>query len=456
MQLWSIVLLGVVLAMAALVFRQPQTGVLLASVLPFVDTFQRLPGAPEISAALVVGVVTLFAWLGTLALGRTGVKRRELNSPILFFVIWTAINPAHILHFRDNVGLIISRIGFCIFYFIICSLVHDRRFVKRFILISSLVITPISILGVYQSLTGEAVVQIVKPRSEEERIAAGVRGMEVAGLTGAVIHGELAVIGQNRAIGLSFNPNTFAFFLGITIVLSTAYLAAAWTSPTERRVRRWLMFSILCGLGALLCTQSVAAYIALAGATLFVAAVRRNFKIIVAGVVVVAVALVALPAWFTRDTGEFYEVTVLERVLLTSASLNMIAAHPIAGVGLSEYLDEIARFGLQHRSASHSDVLDIAGSLGLVGLVGFVWIVIRYFSCFRRALRACRLDSDRALLIGFAACVVNVLIFGLSHTVYGSANLWILLGLSVALFSVVDRRQRPTLSPTVSDVEVPA
>ena len=96
MQVWAILLFGVVLAMTVLVFRRPQTGVLFASVLPFVDTFQRLPGAPEISAALVIGVVTLFAWLGTLALGRAGVKRRDLNGPILLFVIWTAINPASV------------------------------------------------------------------------------------------------------------------------------------------------------------------------------------------------------------------------------------------------------------------------------------------------------------------------------------------------------------------------
>jgi O-antigen ligase len=143
------------------------------------------------------------------------------------------------------------------------------------------------------------------------------------------------------------------------------------------------------------------------------------------------------------------------RAALWFSSLRMIRDHPIVGVGPDNFLYAYRtryvlptaweEFNLSH---PHNIALDFAVRLGLPGLVAFLWTQVAFW----RAVLPLRLRADRAaraLGIGVAAAMVNVLAHGFVDAAYFLIDLafvyMLLLGVAVWL---QDSPEGPPSRPT--------
>ena len=146
---------------------------------------------------------------------------------------------------------------------------------------------------------------------------------------------------------------------------------------------------------------------------------------------------------------DFSEGTAGFRTALWFSSLRMIRDHPIFGVGPDNFLYAYRtryvlptaweEFNLSH---PHNIVLDFAVRLGLPGLVAFLWTQFAFW----RAALPLRFRTDRAtraLGIGVAAAMVNVLAHGLVDAGYFLIDLALVYMLLLGLVVWLDRRPEP-------------
>jgi O-antigen ligase len=112
------------------------------------------------------------------------------------------------------------------------------------------------------------------------------------------------------------------------------------------------------------------------------------------------------------------------RLQVWRAALEMIAAHPLLGVGPGNF--QLVYPRTMRPSAwiepllyhSHNVFLDFAAFLGLGGLGLFIALLAAFFRTGRRLLRALPQGEDRALVVGLTAGAVGALAHGMVDNGY--------------------------------------
>lgn len=252
--------------------------------------------------------------------------------------------------------------------------------------------------------------------------AAGAVSAAVAIVRGGGQIGELqGDIATGRAVGAFSDPNIFAALLALA--LPGALVLAATRRGAERLGALLAAGLIVAGLAL---TLSRGGMLGAAGGMSVLLVLPRVRAIAVAGGLVLAALLVfgANPV-----SGVAAVDTVLERVVsIRSASESatdqraelyrvtpqIVADHPVVGVGANRFSEVAPRYGLIDPTTGftfdhpHNVVLTIAVELGLIGLVALLWLVVALARTLWRAYGG----GERPLAIAVAAALMTVVVQG--------------------------------------------
>jgi O-antigen ligase len=235
-----------------------------------------------------------------------------------------------------------------------------------------------------------------------------------------VAGGETAT---NRATASFSHPNILAFFL--VLALAPTLALALRTRGRERPVM-FLCAALI--VGGLMVTLSRGAIIG-AAASLAIMLALPAFRKVAAGVLVVLVVAVLAGSGSlahnrdvsivrTRLGSIGAETQTNPRLRIYRAAPELIAAHPILGVGEANFSFESERFGLRDLDGStfehaHDVLLTVAAETGLVGLaafVAFLWSMVRtILAALRRHWK-----GDLALPLAVTAALSGLFVNGLT------------------------------------------
>ena len=259
---------------------------------------------------------------------------------------------------------------------------------------------------------------------------------------------DLGDTATGRAVGSFTDPNILGTFLALAL---PGALVLGLTGPVARRpIALAAAGLILAGLGLSL---SRGGLLAAGGALLVLLAWApiRRLALLGTAIVIVLAVLNANPLAGVQQVD-----TVVERVIsvqyagqtqfdqrseIYRVTPQIIADHPIVGVGANQYslvaphyglIDPYTGFTFDH---AHDIALTIGAELGLVGLAGLAWLVVALAGVLWRA--CVQAPVDRALAISVTAALVGLSLQGLvDYTVRSNivaALVAVLAGCGVAL-----------------------
>jgi len=204
-------------------------------------------------------------------------------------------------------------------------------------------------------------------------------------------------------------------------------------------------------------------YLAFAAVVVGLALSHRRRLPLLGAAAAVAVLLFLLPPIRQRvliETQNVYGNTVVSRLELWTATLNLLRERPLQGAGLAGFEERVAPFFHHvHTSASfvdpHNLVLNFWVETGLLGLLAMAWII---FVGFRVSWKGWRAGAEgwRPYQLGVLLALVGVLVHGLVDVPYFKNDLslefWTLLAISAAaaLPAAIGTRPRPAPPPPAS------
>jgi O-antigen ligase len=295
---------------------------------------------------------------------------------------------------------------------------------------------------VYQMIVVEGTRETVQRLLFVLAVSAAVVGA-IAVISSAGAAPELLGVGEEatgRARGSFGHPNTLATFEALAL---PAALALGLSGAALIRPFALASFGMI--FAGLALSLSRGGLLAVGGALLMMLAwapFRRT--VLVAGAVVTFLAFAG-----ANPLGETQQAQVLSQRLgsvtysaggvdprfrVWEVTPQMIADHPVIGVGANAFPDAATRYGLLlGNSAStyehaHNIPLTIAAELGLVGLAVFLWLVAALVRVLIRAYRVS--PGDRGLVLAVAAAFFALALQGLVDYTLRSA---IIVGVVFAL-----------------------
>jgi putative inorganic carbon (hco3(-)) transporter len=404
----AIAALAVVLLVGAVIYRPAVGLAALAFVYPF-DLSIRAGPVKWSLGAILLGILFLL-WAGQQIL-RSAPKRQRtpLDLQVSLFAVATVISLLSLLgpsadSDQQIVGLLKAAGGFALFILAVQWL-QERR--DLWLVVGSVLLTGLiqAAMTVFPMITG---------------------ARDVSELT--------------RASGMTVDGNLFAGFL---VLVAPLVLVAALN------IGRRPGFLFVGGAAILLCGAALAATLSRSGWLGMLAAVgtlavvlpehRRRIAILTAGsLLILLVAGLAGPIADRLQAAEGSAGTLLGRLPIWWAALQMFAQHPAFGVGLQNFGGVVKSYNpsldVNH---AHNLFLNVAAERGILGLLTFSGLVVVLFQTLHGALVHARRTSDRMLAGGLIASFVAFLvhsIFDVSYYDYRILLLfWILLGVAAVL-----------------------
>src|SRR5439155_7836337 len=148
----------------------------------------------------------------------------------------------------------------------------------------------------------------------------------------------------------------------------------------------------------------------------------------------------------------------LERLDLGRNNLDLIAQHPLLGVGPAGYTPYYTTYHPQDDRSTHNNYFDVMAQTGILGCAVFLWLLASLLKLGRDNCRQLAQQRDFAeafatatLAGGIAAAVAMmlgdwVLPFAYNQTIAGFDNAcltWILLGAAVSLHHILAAQKLP-------------
>ena len=254
------------------------------------------------------------------------------------------------------------------------------------------------------------------------------------------------------------DPNNYARFLNISIVMAVALLPTAQT-----RMRYLLAATLFVGAAALLFTSSrggwLTAAIVLPLLTMALpVSPRFKLRLLVGGGIAVAVLLVLA---LNLDSSLVDRIETLRhgprslgtRYYLIQAAWQMFVDNPLYGLGLDSFRTAMEgpynSFVWPGRRdlLSHTSVMTVLAEFGLIGMAVLAFILYRWASISWRLYKGSG-KADKALIVGLAAAVLVIFLSSQSEgRLFEDPYLWLFLGLIVAVEGI---RQREPLAKEVT------
>jgi O-antigen ligase len=273
--------------------------------------------------------------------------------------------------------------------------------------------------------------------------------------------------GVGRAIGLYPGATAFGIFTGRALAIAVAL--ALFLPMTDARLTRWRWtYWLLCvplGLGTIF-SFTRGAWIGVFAAVVVIAFLARARRILVPllGLTVIAVPVLL----FLLRNVERFSLTGssnLSRFAIWIPALRVIRDHPLAGIGLDQFLYQPDSYGIpntrfQTVSHPHNWILDTWLRLGLWGLLLMIATMVVYMIAAIRAYAGRKGTVLGAIILALIAGMTDHIIHGLVDMAYFSQDLaltfWMLLGLLGAVLLLGPARPAEAAAPVAAPVEAAA
>jgi O-antigen ligase len=231
------------------------------------------------------------------------------------------------------------------------------------------------------------------------------------------------------AVGFFRNYLTYAYVLVIA-------LGFALASP-----ERWIRAVVvpLLALALVFSTARGAWIAALAMGLVLAAAGRGGLARLAAIAAVAAVAFLASPGLREQTLPALTQAdTNTGRLAIYAANLDIIADHPVLGLGFGRYQRVARPYYDRHpdadrRSHAHNNFLQIAAEAGLVGLAA--WVLV-FATALRFGIETVRHTSDpagHATALGACLALVGFLVGGLTQYTFGDGEVAIAMWATLAV-----------------------
>ncbi|HYE89776.1 MAG TPA: O-antigen ligase family protein [Terriglobales bacterium] len=233
----------------------------------------------------------------------------------------------------------------------------------------------------------------------------------------------------------------------------TVVLLAALPSLLEARARpRWMALSWLVGVVGLAVTYVRGAWVGFGVGVLTLAgSLRHGRRLLIGGVVVMALALLLLPGvrGRARSIVDPADPTSSERLLMWRSGVAMARDHLITGVGPGQskrvYPDYAAPQVIhKHRGHLHNTPLQILVERGVLGLAAWLAVFAAFFvrvvPLARRLVAAG--DPRHPLVTGAVAATAGFLVAGLTEYNFGDTEVVLAATFVMSLALVVDAEDR--------------
>jgi O-antigen ligase len=189
------------------------------------------------------------------------------------------------------------------------------------------------------------------------------------------------------------------------------------------------------------------------GLALGVVLFRRSKKLFLVAFVAGAVFVAAHPDVVTQNIiGQAQSKGDFERLSLWRNNLDLVAQHPLLGVGPAGYAPYYMTYHPQDARSTHNNYFDVLAQTGILGFAVFLWLQATLLAIGRDNCRRLANRHDfaeafaTATLAGgaaaFAAMMLGdwVLPFAYNQTITGFDNAsltWILLGAAISLHHII-------------------
>lgn len=364
----------------------------------------------------LVPLLWLCRWV---AHGRLTV-RTPLDAPLLGLLLMTGVSlwaTFDLLRsFSKLCGLLL---GFALFYAVVNSVRSDRglRLAAGLLLSGGAVLALASLVGT-QWAPGK--VPLLQPllAAVTARLPALLRGVPRA--------------------EAGFSPNQVAGTLALFVPLAGALLLDR--AQSRPRSWRWVpgVLALLAVLAlatfVLLLTQSRQAYLAVAVALVFVAALQGRCGRVVTLLALLVAAAAAVAVGPERSAELLFGLRDLDRlagdtswagrVEIWSRALRVLRDHPLTGIGLDTFFPVVhARYPSFYFAAgrdlthAHNLFLQVALDLGLPGLAAFVWLLVAWIRGQWQVWQRAGSSFHRALAVGLLGGILAQLVFGVADAI---------------------------------------
>jgi O-antigen ligase len=276
--------------------------------------------------------------------------------------------------------------------------------------------------------------------------------------------GKFAGISFYRAGVGWHDPNYYALYLGMNATLTLPFLLSA--QEGGNRFFKWCFMLQVLGI---LATFSRTIYISLIIIALFLLfAYQKKRLAVTLSVIVIMVAGIVATSSFLIYRKYPFVASVVYRVPEKSqlkeqpylimghrraafiANWNMFLDHPILGVGPFMASYNFARYQPRRFAAvspqwlaSHNQYLQLLSEKGIFGFLlylGFIFLILKKI---RKHLKSPLAPGYKNLLFGLQAAIFVYLIASLALESSYELQFWLTMGLSLALFSIIEREHPP-------------
>ena len=255
--------------------------------------------------------------------------------------------------------------------------------------------------------------------------------------------------GVRRMLATYPSPNSLGLFLERVLPLALAWAIGRWQMADSR----WRIALPVAAVGilalALLLTYSVGAWLGCGVAVLFMVAMKGRKALLLLLIAALLLAVLLLPVLRVERVVSHLGLqpgsTSVLRLSLWQSSLQMLADHPVLGVGLDGFLELYRTQYIRpeawlepNLSHPHQLLLEFWLNLGVLGVIALVWFLVAFFQKGLRLYRTAEDPWRRALVLGLLGAMVAAWAHGLvDRFLFGSPDLayvfFILLGLTAVL-----------------------
>ncbi|RLA94244.1 MAG: hypothetical protein DRG83_19960 [Deltaproteobacteria bacterium] len=384
---------------------------------------------------LVLGATLIFGIANFFYKKRTLFPRIELTLPVILYLSVVAISVGYSPNKGEAIVQFLRLLALALLSFLTVFLVENRKEVTFVVASFVLCATAIAALGIFQTLNQ----QYFLPATFVQAVGASVP----------------------RATGTFHNPNTFATFLMVAIVLCVSLLLGIKVSWRRLVI---LLAIIITLLGGLITTFSRANWLATLMAVFFISVFTRRFKLfmtilLVAVCIIASISLIS-PNFAQLVLGRFTSifatfskfgsdaaVSSTSRVQFIKAAWSMFLSHPLLGIGtrgfpvlFEKYRPIDFPIWLPVREC-HTLPATILAELGIVGFSIYLWFV---FVVLRAGVKAFKSMDDsylKALSVGFLSTFI-----GFQVSMFFTADItnnyfWFMIGMLFAVREIGMRSQ---------------
>ena len=262
-----------------------------------------------------------------------------------------------------------------------------------------------------------------------------------------VHHSQFTSGGVSRFEGTFAQPNPFAIYLTLLIIMGVALL------PHLAQKKQLAMSLLL--VGSVIClyfTFTRSAWIATVLGVFAVGIMGRRRMTLVVMVAAIMVSVVAFPTILQRfaDLGTstsaagYASNSLSWRFDYWGQVLPLAAKDPITGIGL-----DMSSLATSQQKEPHNDFLRSFVETGIIGTIAYIALLISMGLVARHAMRFTRrrrLSYERSVAVGFAACVMAFVILSIvSNVITQVVVLWYYVAFAAAAYAVTRYSENATL-----------